>query len=566
MKNPFFNRGPIVDDHFFFGREKETREILRLLSRAQNCSVVGPVKSGKTSLLLRLGRAPVMVAHGLSPAEYAVVYLSFEGLAGLSAEQFFHLMLRESARQAEGKIALVWPRFEKRESLRFLELKEAVEQLRVAGERLVFCLDEVELAAHNPAFDNGFFSALRHLASDPGVCFVTATEKRLHEVQAAGEQVGSPFADLFSVIRLRPVEEEVAWRAVNGLAAEAGVDLSSERDFIFALGGGWPYHLQVVACQVCDWRLQGPCAAVGRALTEEERLFVSSRAYEQLEPVLAIMWERLGREEREAALAAVDVAGGTPAPPQIEGLTIGAGDRTRPVNMLVERFLRERQRDGRAAGWEPLEEPGKPALQAAAGLEPFGSAQGGPARPMVYAVVRALVRAVEARDRYVRGHADQVARLAVAIANEMGCPAEVAEGVKVAARVHDIGRVSISDIILLKPGPLTELETEIVRTHPLVASQILDALEFPWSVKPAVRYHHERLDGSGYPEGLMGDEIPLGARVLAVADVMAAMTADRPYRRALPQEQALAELRANAGSKYDAEAVTALERVLARAS
>jgi HD-GYP domain-containing protein (c-di-GMP phosphodiesterase class II) len=535
----------------------------------------------------------------LSPAQYAkaagsatpalVVYLSFEGLGSLSAEQFFHVMLREVVRQAEGKIALMWPRFEKRESLRFLELKEAVAQLRAAGERLVFCLDEVELAAHNPAFDQGFFSALRHLASEPGVCFVTATEKRLHEVHVAGQQLGSPFANLFAVIRLRPVEEEVAWRAVNGLAVEAGVDLSSERDLIFALGGGWPYHLQVVAYEVYEWRLRGErgrklkACATGQALTEEERLFVSSRAYEQLEPVLAIMWERLGREEREAALAAVDVArppqggrhggpqglataGGTPAPPQIEGLTIGAGDRTRPVNVLVERFLRERQRDGRAAGWEPLEEPGKPAIQAVAGLEPLGVPPGEPARPMVYAVVRALVRAVEARDRYVRGHADQVARLAVAITSEMGCPAEVAEGVKVAARVHDIGRVSISDIILLKPGPLTELETEIVRTHPLVASQILDALEFPWSVKPAVRYHHERLDGSGYPEGLMGDEIPLGARVLAVADVMAAMTADRPYRRAVPQEQALAELRANAGSKYDAEAVKALERVLARAS
>ena len=89
-----------------------------------------------------------------------------------------------------------------------------------------------------------------------------------------------------------------------------------------------------------------------------------------------------------------------------------------------------------------------------------------------------------------------------------------------ASRVHDIGHVSISDMILLKPGALTELETEIVRTHPLVGAQILDALEFPWSVKPAVRYHHERLDGSGYPEGLMGEEIPLAARVLAVADVI----------------------------------------------
>jgi HD-GYP domain-containing protein (c-di-GMP phosphodiesterase class II) len=134
----------------------------------------------------------------------------------------------------------------------------------------------------------------------------------------------------------------------------------------------------------------------------------------------------------------------------------------------------------------------------------------------------------------------------------------------VAARLHDIGRVSISDMILLKPGPLTELETEIVRTHPVVGAQILDALEFPWSVKPAVRYHHERLDGSGYPEGLMNNEIPFGARIVAVADVMAAMTADRPYRRSLSEGEALAELTANAGVKYDAAAVAALERAVQR--
>ena len=187
-----------------------------------------------------------------------------------------------------------------------------------------------------------------------------------------------------------------------------------------------------------------------------------------------------------------------------------------------------------------------------------------PDRAVMYGVVRVLMRAVEARDRYARGHADQVARVATAIAQEMGCSEETTEGVRIASRVHDIGRVSISDMILLKPGPLTELEAEIVRTHPVVGAQILDALEFPWAVKPAVRYHHERLDGSGYPEGLMGDEIPLAARIVAVADVMAAMVSDRPHRRALPKEEALAELATNAGVVYDASAVGALERVAQR--
>jgi putative nucleotidyltransferase with HDIG domain len=182
----------------------------------------------------------------------------------------------------------------------------------------------------------------------------------------------------------------------------------------------------------------------------------------------------------------------------------------------------------------------------------------------MYGVVRVLMRALEGRYRYAREHAHQVARLASEVADEMGCAKELAEGIRVAGRLHDVGAVSISDMILLKPGPLTELETEIIRTHPLVGAQILDALEFPWSVKPGVRYHHERLDGSGYPEGLMGEEIPLPARILAVADVTAAMIADRPHRPARTEAEALAELRANAGAKYDSAAVEALARVLER--
>ncbi len=537
MTNPFFNRGPIREPRFFFSRVRETREILRLLAGAQNCSLVGPAKSGKTSLLLHLSRPGTLAGHGLAPAQHSAVYLSFEGLGKLAAEQFFHLMVRETARQASGKIAVVWPRFEARDRISFLELREVLDQLEVAGERLIFLLDEVELAARNPAFDLDFFSALRHVASRPGVCFVTATDRRLHDLEIAGREVGSPFADLFSVVRLRPLEQALAWAAVHALALEAGIDMSAERDFIFRMGGGWPYHLQVAAYEVFD------CKEGSAPLTEEQHIYVARRAYEQLEPVLSLMWERLGVTEREAAL--LSLAEGGPAV-EIEGFTSLVDGHTAAVNGLVERFLAERSRDK------------------AVRVEDLLTLDSSPDRTMMYAVVRVLMRAVEARDRYARGHADHVARLAAAIANEMGCPDEMAEGVRIASRVHDIGRVSISDMILLKPGPLSELEMEIMRTHPVVGAQILDALEFPWAVKPAVRYHHERLDGSGYPEGLMGEEIPLAARIVAVADVMSAMTCDRPYRHALPESEAWAELSAEAGAKYDPAAVAALERVLQR--
>ena len=264
MANPFYNRGPIREPRFFFARPRETREVLRLVAGSQNCSVVGPVKSGKTSLLLHLQRPATLATHGLSAAQYCAVYLSFEGLGRLSAEQFFYFLLRETARQTKGKIALIWPRFEARDAIGFLELKEALDQLEVAGERLVFLLDEVELAASNPAFDLNFFSALRHIAARPRICFVTATERGLHELEVAGREIGSPFADLFSVVRLRPLEPDLAWRSLRSLALEEGVELEPEREFIMGLVASCPYCLQVAAYEVFEL-LTGQVRGTGEA-------------------------------------------------------------------------------------------------------------------------------------------------------------------------------------------------------------------------------------------------------------------------------------------------------------
>jgi putative nucleotidyltransferase with HDIG domain len=545
MMNPFFNRGPIRDSRFYFGRPRETREVARLVAGAQNCSIVGPVKSGKTSFLLHLARPETLAAHDLSPDQHIPVYLSFEGLATLTPEQFFQMMLQGLAAQTRGQMTVVQSGAREESGLSFLGLRDALAHVESTGKRLVFLLDEVELAATNPAFDLNFFSALRHLAARPGTCFVTATGRRLHEIGIADREIGSPFADLFSVVRLRPLDPDSAWRQVEELAGAAGADLSADRDFVIRLAGEWPYYLQVVAYEAFE------CKSGRGALSEGEQWYVQSRAREQLDPVLTMMWDRLSASERDAALGVL--AEGRAVQP-VDGLTAASDGGVRPANALVAQFLAERQRDGA----ERVEDYFQAEYAAPAVASPKAD------RQALYGVVRALMRAVEARDRYARGHADRVARLAVAIAKEMGCPDEMSDGLRVAARLHDIGRVSVSDMILLKPGPLTELETKIMRTHPLVGAQILDALEFPWSVKPAVRYHHERLDGSGYPEGLMGEEIPLGARIVAVADVVAAMTADRPHRQALTEEEALAELVANAGEKYDSQVVAALERALER--
>ncbi|MCX7750836.1 MAG: MEDS domain-containing protein [Candidatus Bipolaricaulota bacterium] len=176
-------------------------------------------------------------------------------------------------------------------------------------------------------------------------------------------------------------------------------------------------------------------------------------------------------------------------------------------------------------------------------------------------LVEAFSTAMELRDRYTAGHQRRVAGLACAIAEELGLPAERVQGLRVAALLHDIGKALFVPIeILSKPGPLTDLEMALVREHPRAGYEVLKGVEFPWPVAEVVYQHHERLDGSGYPRGLRGEEILLEARILAVADVVEAMATHRPYRPALPLAAALAELRAHRGTLYDPAVVDACDR------
>ncbi len=177
--------------------------------------------------------------------------------------------------------------------------------------------------------------------------------------------------------------------------------------------------------------------------------------------------------------------------------------------------------------------------------------------------VRALGEIVSLRDPYTADHERRVTRLADAIAAEMGLDEQRREGLTFAGEVHDIGKVGVPAEILTKPGKLTEMEYALVRQHAERGYEVLAAIAFQWPVAEMVRQHHERLDGSGYPRGLKGDEIMLEARILAVADVVEAMSSHRPYRPALGMDDALAEVRAGAGTLFDADVVAACERVIA---
>jgi PAS domain S-box-containing protein/putative nucleotidyltransferase with HDIG domain len=172
-------------------------------------------------------------------------------------------------------------------------------------------------------------------------------------------------------------------------------------------------------------------------------------------------------------------------------------------------------------------------------------------------IVEALGAAIELRDPYTAGHQRRVAELAVAIAEEMGLPTEKVEATRYAALVHDIGKLAVPAEILAKPAALTDTEFALIKFHPQQAYDILKEIDFPWPLAEIVLQHHERLDGSGYPSGLKGDEILLEARIIAVADVVEAMSSHRPYRPARGIEAACDEIKAKRGRLYDPDVVDA---------
>lgn len=180
--------------------------------------------------------------------------------------------------------------------------------------------------------------------------------------------------------------------------------------------------------------------------------------------------------------------------------------------------------------------------------------------------IHALVLAVEMKDPYTAGHQRWVAELACVIAKDMRLSGEKIEGIRMAGLVHDIGKLSVPAEILNKPSQLTGTEFDLLKAHPQVAYDILKAIDFPWPVAQIVLQHHERMDGSGYPQGLKGDDILLEARILTVADVVEAMSSHRPYRPALGIDKAMEEIRKNKGKLYDQDVVAACLRVCSEKS
>jgi putative nucleotidyltransferase with HDIG domain len=171
--------------------------------------------------------------------------------------------------------------------------------------------------------------------------------------------------------------------------------------------------------------------------------------------------------------------------------------------------------------------------------------------------IEAIGRVAETRDPYTAGHQRRVTELSVAVARKLGLDERTIEATRAAGLLHDIGKLSIPAEILSKPSVLSPLEMSLIKTHPQSGYEILRTIDFPWPVADIVLQHHERMDGSGYPQGLRGNAILMEARILAVADIVEAMSSHRPYRAALGIEASLAEVERGRGAQYDALVVDA---------
>jgi hypothetical protein len=178
-------------------------------------------------------------------------------------------------------------------------------------------------------------------------------------------------------------------------------------------------------------------------------------------------------------------------------------------------------------------------------------------------IVRALTSAIDAKDPYTRGHSDRVARVAVRLAQELGCAPDVIETIYLSGLLHDVGKIGIDDNVLRKPGRLTKAEFEHIKTHARIGHNILADLKQLDQVRPVVLHHHESWDGTGYPDGLKSESIPWLARIVAVADAFDAMGSDRPYRRGMAAEELNEVIRAGAGRQWDPRVVEAFFRARA---
>ena len=360
------------------------------------------------------------------------------------------------------------------------------------------------------------------------VSFVTATQRHVHEEQLTKKFLGSPFYNILQTVPVGLFSSDEARDMVATLSSAAGIDMREHVEPMQTLAGLHPYFLQVLAYYVFEEKLSG--RDFERAGWERARRRFMEEAQSQFEALWSFLWD-----EEKAALGHI-------ADGQAEAVDLETHRRLRQLSLTLGQDPTQVR---------PFSDASKEFIQSCHGSYPN---------------IVALVRALEAKDRYTSGHSDGVARAALAIAGELEVDRETLEQLRIAARLHDIGKIGIPDEILLCRGSLDNTDWDTMRRHPVIGAEIISALRLPGRVTEFVRGHQERLDGSGYPDSLTADKLALGTRILMVADVYNALTTPRVYRGGLcfTPEEALRILREGAGTEFDEHIVHAVAGLLER--
>ncbi len=234
--------------------------------------------------------------------------------------------------------------------------------------------------------------------------------------------------------------------------------------------------------------------------------------------------------------------------PTVENILTAKSGETIPIEQTVTAFIDARKRRlGNVLVFRDITRRKRTEADLRASWDRLQKALAG--------TIQAMRLTIEMRDPYTAGHQRRVSKLSCAIAQDMGLPQEQIEGIRMAGDIHDLGKIYVPAEILSKPGQLTDIEFSIIRTHSQVGYDILKSIEFPWPLAQIIYQHHERLDGSGYPNNLKNGEILLEARIISVADVAEAMSSHRPYRPSHGVEKALKEIAQHRGRLYDAAVV-----------
>ena len=183
---------------------------------------------------------------------------------------------------------------------------------------------------------------------------------------------------------------------------------------------------------------------------------------------------------------------------------------------------------------------------------------------LFFSIMKSLAEAIDAKDPYTHGHAERVTLYSEGLAKQLGLPLSEIKSIKIAALLHDVGKIGIPDRILCKDAPLTEEEYRVMQQHPLIGARIIQGINHSDLIIPGIRDHHERYDGKGYPKGLKAEQISLAGRIVSITDAFDAMTTDRPYRKRLPTEEAMMELVRCGGTQFDPELVAEFQRYITK--